>query len=295
VGDVSGDRIVAVDDARQVLRHVGGSEVLPEVALEQARVHDSGSGADVTPLDAAWILWYAEGRTARLPVPAGDLQEAAPATKALHLSAPVVQRDGSWKFTIYVDDATALLSGTLQLSWDPQQLVLVGIEPGESLTRYEGTFEVTAEGSAAYAFAGGTTPSGRQILANVQMQALSPGADLAEHLTIASAELNDGQTVAKVLAPRPEDLLLYPAAPNPFNSSVSLRFGLPEAGAAQLSIYNVLGQRVQVLADSDFAAGLYRMVWDGRAAAGHDVASGVYLAQLVVGNRKMVQMLALVR
>ncbi|MDA0334047.1 MAG: T9SS type A sorting domain-containing protein, partial [bacterium] len=100
---------------------------------------------------------------------------------------------------------------------------------------------------------------------------------------------------AKVLAPHPEEVLLYPAAPNPFNSSVSLRFGLPEAGAAELSIYNVLGQRLRILADAEFAAGIYSRVWDGRDAAGYDVASGVYLAQLVRGDHRMVQMLALVR
>ena len=162
------------------------------------------------------------------------------------------------------------------------------------MTRYEGT-HTAADGSALYAFAGGTEPKGRQILANVQVRPTLPGADLTEHLTIASAQLNDGQIAAKILAPHPEELLLYPAAPNPFNSSVSLRFGLPEAAVVELSIYNVLGQRVRSLVKAEYSAGLYHMIWDGQDGAGHDVASGVYVAQLVADERKMVQMLALVR
>ena len=108
-------------------------------------------------------------------------------------------------------------------------------------------------------------------------------------------ELNDGQVAATVLAARPQELLLYPVAPNPFNSSVTIRFGLPVAATARLSIYNVLGQRIRVLTDTEWDAGLHSMVWDARDAAGHDVASGVYMAQLVTGDRKMVQMLALIR
>ena len=295
LGDVSGDRIVEAQDARQVLGHIVGVESLPDFALAQARVRAPESDADVTPLDAAWILRYAQGFLDALPVPAAALAGPAPAAKALHLSSPVMRRDGTWAFPVYVDDATGLLSGTLQLVYDAEWLTIVDVVPGQDMSGYEGSQAPTADGGTVFVFAGAAPPEGRRVLAQVLVQPLQAGADLADHLSIAAVELNDGQVGATVSAPRPEEVLLYPAAPNPFNSSVTIRFGLPVAAAARLSIYNVLGQRIRVLTDSEWDAGLHSMVWDGRDAAGHDAASGVYMAQLVTGDRKMVQMLALIR
>ena len=179
--------------------------------------------------------------------------------------------------------------------YDAEWLTIVDVVPGQDMSGYEGSQAPTADGGTVFVFAGAAPPEGRRVLAQVLVQPLQAGADLADHLSIAAVELNDGQVGATVSAPRPEEVLLYPAAPNPFNSSVTIRFGLPVAAAARLSIYNVLGQRIRVLTDSEWDAGLHSMVWDGRDAAGHDAASGVYMAQLVTGDRKMVQMLALIR
>lgn len=43
------------------------------------------------------------------------------------------------------------------------------------------------------------------------------------------------------------------------------------------------------------AAGSYSVVWDGRDDAGRDVASGVYLCRMVVGDFSAVRKLVLVR
>ncbi|MDA0337996.1 MAG: right-handed parallel beta-helix repeat-containing protein, partial [bacterium] len=193
VGDVDGNRTVAADDARQVLRHVVGLEVIAEFALAQARVRLSGAAAALTPLDAAWILRYAQGLVATLPVSATDLQAPSLSAKSVHLSAPEPQRDGSWMIPVYIDDAAGLLSGTMQLTWDPQQLTLTSIKPGAGLRGYEGAFVETGEGRALYAFAGASSRDGRQVLADVQIQPLLVAADLIDHLTITAVELNDGQ------------------------------------------------------------------------------------------------------
>lgn len=294
VGDVSGDRVVEAQDALQVLRHAAGLELLSESEQELARVRTPASQSDVTALDAAWILRFAEGRASSLPVPAAELDVPQPSAKALFLSTLVAQRDNTQLFPIYVDEAEGVLSGNLRLSWDATRLRVLDVTPGSTMAGFQSVLSVT-DGQIDYTFAGAQAPGGRQVLANVQVQPVIDGDDLVDYLAIDGVTLNDGRVAAKVVAARPQDFLFYPAAPNPFNSSVTLRFGLPEAGTATLSIYNVLGQRVRVLTDQTYDAGLHHLVWDGRDASGHGVASGVYLAQLVTGERTMVQRLALIR
>jgi uncharacterized delta-60 repeat protein len=67
--------------------------------------------------------------------------------------------------------------------------------------------------------------------------------------------------------------------PNPFNSSTSIRYSLPEACHVTLKLFNVLGQQVVTLVDSDHLAGVHEITW-GRQALG----SGVYFYRLVAGS-----------
>jgi hypothetical protein len=79
---------------------------------------------------------------------------------------------------------------------------------------------------------------------------------------------------------RPESYALHQNFPNPFNPRTSIRFSLPEASDVKLSIYNVLGQRVRLLAERRFDAGSHDLLWDGRDGSGQAVASGVYFYRL---------------
>jgi len=63
--------------------------------------------------------------------------------------------------------------------------------------------------------------------------------------------------------------------PNPFNPATAISFQLPAASSADLSIYNVLGQKVISLVSEDLSAGSYEAVWD---ASGFP--SGLYFYRL---------------
>lgn len=78
----------------------------------------------------------------------------------------------------------------------------------------------------------------------------------------------------------PERALLRQNYPNPFNLETTIRFELPLAVSAQLTIHNVLGQEVTRLIESRLAAGAHEIVWDGRDRDGRIVASGVYFYRL---------------
>jgi hypothetical protein len=82
----------------------------------------------------------------------------------------------------------------------------------------------------------------------------------------------------------PEEYVLSPCVPNPFNPSTTIRYQLSEPGEVRLTIYDLLGQKVRVLVSEPQPAGWYRMSWDGRDEAGRLVSSGVVLYRLAVGS-----------
>jgi hypothetical protein len=70
------------------------------------------------------------------------------------------------------------------------------------------------------------------------------------------------------------------AAPNPVRRAASIRYGLPVASRVRLSVYDVSGRVVRVLANGNADAGTYLASWDGRDEAGRSVANGTYLYKL---------------
>ncbi|MBT4501980.1 MAG: T9SS type A sorting domain-containing protein [Gemmatimonadetes bacterium] len=77
--------------------------------------------------------------------------------------------------------------------------------------------------------------------------------------------------------------------PNPFNSDTVIRLALPTSGDVELSIFNLAGQQVATLVQGVREAGTYTVRWDGRDDDGRELASGVYLYRLRMGNGGQVE------
>ncbi|MCB9068050.1 MAG: choice-of-anchor J domain-containing protein [Calditrichae bacterium] len=80
--------------------------------------------------------------------------------------------------------------------------------------------------------------------------------------------------------------------PNPFNPSTRLKYSLKESGRVRLQVFNVLGQLVRILVDSDQTAGYKEVMWDGKNHLGEKVSSGIYIYRIevneFVNTRKMI-------
>lgn len=83
---------------------------------------------------------------------------------------------------------------------------------------------------------------------------------------------------------------LSPGSPNPFATTSTLTYALPEAGTAQLEVYDLLGRRVAVLADGEHEAGVHTATLDARL-----LASGSYVCRLRAGNEVRTQKVLVVR
>ena len=90
----------------------------------------------------------------------------------------------------------------------------------------------------------------------------------------------------------PREFGLHQNVPNPFNATTVISFDVTGGGAAELTIFNLLGQRVLTHREDGLAPGSYRFEWDGRDEHSRSLPSGVYLYQLRTGSemqtRKMV-------
>lgn len=83
--------------------------------------------------------------------------------------------------------------------------------------------------------------------------------------------------------------------PNPTRGAATVGFALDEAGPVSLSVYDVMGRKVATLVDRALQAGAHEVRWNGRAADGSTVASGVYLIRLEAGERVATQRLTVVK
>jgi hypothetical protein len=83
---------------------------------------------------------------------------------------------------------------------------------------------------------------------------------------------------------RPRELEIVSATPNPFNPSTRMELRIPQAGALQLVVYNLRGQRVRSLYDGPVSAGTRSFTFEAGS-----LASGVYLVEARLGTHRDVR------
>ena len=110
---------------------------------------------------------------------------------------------------------------------------------------------------------------------------LAIGGENADDTAVAAAP-------ARVVA-APDENLLLPNYPNPFNPETWIPYQLAESADVTLTIYDINGRVVQHLDLGHQPAGIYQSkaraaYWDGRNAQAEPVASGVYFYTLKAGD-----------
>lgn len=88
---------------------------------------------------------------------------------------------------------------------------------------------------------------------------------------------------------------LGPCVPNPFNPRAEIRYLLAVDGHVQITVHDLRGRQVCELVAAERPAGPHAAVWDGRDAAGRDVASGVYYVRAITAHGTALLKTTLVR
>jgi len=87
----------------------------------------------------------------------------------------------------------------------------------------------------------------------------------------------------------PSEFALFQNHPNPFNPTTIINYQIPMTSNVELSIYNLLGQKVATLVNKKQQAGSYQVEWDAS-----NFSTGVYLYRLsaeeFTATRKLILM-----
>ncbi len=119
-----------------------------------------------------------------------------------------------------------------------------------------------------------------------------PGAGTHEYFV--TALYNEGESepsnTVSVVVTNTENILVPQVTklngnyPNPFNPSTTISFQLAENSPVELVIYNIKGQKVKELINSNLDAGYYKAVWNGKDDQNRSVSSGIYFYKMKSGK-----------
>ena len=73
--------------------------------------------------------------------------------------------------------------------------------------------------------------------------------------------------------------------PNPFNPETKIRFSTERNSNVEVTIYSLLGEKVNTIQNGPMNAGTYNITWYGQDISGNKVPSGVYFYEVRSDNR----------
>jgi fibronectin type 3 domain-containing protein len=111
-------------------------------------------------------------------------------------------------------------------------------------------------------------------------------------VTAKGAEIRSQSSTVQV--PKPP-LEISQVFPNPFRSSVSLEFTMPNSGRVTVSVYDVRGKLVAELDVGVRPAGTHVVTWNGRDNDGTRVSAGTYFFKLEIPGIQSTRKAVLVR
>ncbi len=113
--------------------------------------------------------------------------------------------------------------------------------------------------------------------------------DSGSNVVTKSCESGDVYSFAAGEAIKANSLTMW-NSPNPFNPSTVIGFVLPQAGQVNLTVYNVMGQKVTTLVDRHLGAGEHSARFDGSS-----VSSGIYFYRLQTADNLLTKKMVLLK
>ena len=117
-----------------------------------------------------------------------------------------------------------------------------------------------------------------------------------QHLSVASYWVNT--VTSEVVSDEsliPKQFALHNNYPNPFNPTTQIAVDLPEAAATEITVWNIIGQKVATLHSGDLNAGHHIVNFDGQDDNGQQLTSGMYLYRVTAGKYNAIKKMTLLK
>ena len=99
-----------------------------------------------------------------------------------------------------------------------------------------------------------------------------------------------------------QNTFLASISPNPFiitsnqkRSNVKIDFQTSLNSVVDISVYNVRGEKIKTLLNSEIPSGSHRVIWDGRDSKGNYVASGIYFYRMKTDNYSQTKKMMIIK
>ncbi len=90
----------------------------------------------------------------------------------------------------------------------------------------------------------------------------------------------DPNGVEEGLPVLPVTLDLRPITPNPFETSATILYSLPQRTGLSLQVFDVMGRTIRTLVDDEVGPGVHQIAWNGRDELDRPAAAGVYFVKM---------------
>jgi hypothetical protein len=298
-GDCNGDLVVGPGDVVYLLNYLFRNGDPPEpLTVGDVNIDGNVDGADIV-----YLLNYLFRNG---PEPCNPLTEAFAKIKAA--SAEVWLRTAQTneeKIGVHLDAEfdVEVAGAQFEITWDKEKFELFRIDSTARTEKLHFYYSAAEAGEVKLGIfdisATECIKPGEGSLVEFRMKSST------DSLTLASFEIKeailidqnarklDVKILSKAEEPNlPKQFSLSQNYPNPFNPQTVIKYALPQDCEVEITIYNILGQKVQTLVNEHQQAGYKRIEWDSKNERGEEVASGIYFYRIKAGefvnSRKMV-------
>ncbi len=82
-----------------------------------------------------------------------------------------------------------------------------------------------------------------------------------------------------------ENVSLEQNYPNPFGDGTTISYSISETSEVELSIINIIGQKIVILEKGKMECGQHNINWDGKLSNGRNAEPGIYFCKLEVDGK----------
>ncbi len=275
-GDVDNNDLVQAFDASLVLQTVVGMRATPAAGSEDFWATDADANLAIGAYDAYYILYYVtNGVYPDLSMPKAIASGNVDFGSLSRVDEEVVS------IPVKITNTSNVLSAQISLNIDASvasvDQIVSNLPKGWIMAHN------FADGKLNIAMTGmNPIEDGNIVAVNLKLKNKEAKFDVDGTVT-----LNDNSEIALAKASVrqiPTQYELSQNYPNPFNPSTTIKYALATDSRVSIHIYNMLGEKVRTLVNSQQEAGYYNVQWDGSNDYNQKVSSGIYIYRLEAGS-----------